>query len=187
MPLPDSVPDAASPHSAAGHGLPPEIVDLDETSVALYAAFRRALHMHRQFMARSLSDADLHPGQSVCLSALAREEGMTQRTLAEAMHIAPPTLSRMLTSLEKSGLIERRDDETDQRLTRIYLTAAGREVSGRIRRALADHIPAAIAALTLDERRELARLLEKLTASIASSSRDDSAGERGHAGGGAQP
>ncbi len=152
---------------------------LDEASSALFAAFRQALLAHRQFMARSLGDAHLHPGQAVCLNILARAEGLSQRALADTMHVSPPTLSRMLRALEKAGLVERRQDASDQRLARVHLTPAGRAVAARTRRALADHIPAAIAALSLDERRELARLLDKLTASIASSLQDRAGRGRG--------
>jgi len=155
-------------------GLPPEFAGLDEASAALFRAFRTALRMHRQFMARRFGESDLHPGQAACLGVLSRRDGIAQRDLAEAMHIAPPTLSRMLQSMERSGLVERRDDESDQRLTRVYATAAGRLVAGEVRTAMADHIPEAVAALSGEERAELARLLDKLSASIARSLDADS-------------
>jgi DNA-binding MarR family transcriptional regulator len=155
------------------HGLPPELADLDDATVALFRAFGNAMRLHRQFMKRRLGASDVHPGQGMCLNALLRHDGMPQRDLAAAMHVAPPTLSRMLRSMEDAGLVERRDDEADQRLTRVHLTAAGRALAEQARAALADHVPVAIAALTPEERVELARLLDKLSASIARSLDDE--------------
>ena len=34
-------------------------------------------------------------------------------------------ITKMLQSMERSGLVERRSDERDQRLTRVHLTSAG--------------------------------------------------------------
>ncbi|MBN2205724.1 MAG: winged helix-turn-helix transcriptional regulator [Thermoleophilia bacterium] len=159
-------------------GSPPESAGLDEASAALFRAFGQALRLHRQFMARRLGETDLHPGQAACLGVLAHRDGIAQRDLAEALHIAPPTLSRMLQSMEKNGVVERRDDEADQRLSRVYMTDAGRTVAREMRAAMADHIPVAVAALSDDERVELARLLDKLSASIALSLGDDGPGAR---------
>ncbi len=157
------------------HGLPPGFDDLDEASAAVLRAFGNALRLHRRFMTRRLGASDVHPGQGICLNVLARRDGMPQRDLAAAMHVAPPTLSRMLRSMEDAGLVERRADEADQRLTRVYLSAAGRALADEARAALVDHVPVAMAALTPEERVELARLLDKLSASIARSLADEAA------------
>ena len=42
------------------------------------------------------------------------------------LHLSRPSVTAMLQALEKSGAIERRSDERDQRLTRVYLTDEGR-------------------------------------------------------------
>jgi len=158
------------PHDRRGlAGMPPEPTDLDEASTAAFRAFEHAVRLHRQFMKKRLSDSDVHPGQGVCLNILARHDGISQRALAEAMHVAPPTLSRMLRSMEGVGLVERRADDRDLRVTRVHLSDAGRALAEEVRGALADHVPVAMAALAPEERVELARLLDKLSASIARS------------------
>jgi DNA-binding MarR family transcriptional regulator len=163
---------ALHPPDAHDH-LPPELAGLDEASVALFRAFRNSMRLHRQFMQRRLGATDIHPGQGMCLNALLRHDGMPQRDLAAAMQVAPPTLSRMLRSMEDAGLVERRADDADQRLTRVHLSDAGRGLAEQARAALVDHIPAAMAALSPEERVELARLLDKLSASIARSLEDE--------------
>ncbi|PAV25518.1 MarR family transcriptional regulator for hemolysin [Tamilnaduibacter salinus] len=52
-------------------------------------------------------------------------EGLTQRELANLMAIENPTLVRLLDSLEKQGLIERRPCEHDRRARRLFLTDEG--------------------------------------------------------------
>ncbi len=54
-------------------------------------------------------------------------DGVRQKELATALSIEGPTLVRLLDNLERRGLIERREDETDRRARGIYLTRAGRE------------------------------------------------------------
>jgi DNA-binding MarR family transcriptional regulator len=103
----------------------------------------------------------------MCLRLLTVNDGASQRDVARMLHVSPPTVSKMLTAMEKSGLVERTPDEADQRLTRVYLTAAGRERSTEMGIAVGEYVNATFATLSERERRELARLLEKLGARIS--------------------
>ncbi len=58
--------------------------------------------------------------------------GVRQKELAMALSIEGPTLVRLLDNLERRGLIERREDETDRRARGIYLTRAGRDLAVRV-------------------------------------------------------
>lgn len=58
--------------------------------------------------------------------------GVRQKELATALSIEGPSLVRLLDSLERRGLIERREDESDRRARGIYLTRAGRELAVRV-------------------------------------------------------
>ena len=58
--------------------------------------------------------------------------GVRQKELATALSIEGPTLVRLLDNLERRGLIERREDETDRRARGIYLTRAGRDLAVRV-------------------------------------------------------
>lgn len=55
-------------------------------------------------------------------------EGIRQKDLAQALEIEGPSLVHLLDSLERRGLIERREDEADRRARRIYLTPRGRDL-----------------------------------------------------------
>ena len=60
--------------------------------------------------------------QWAVLSRLQRCEGVKQSELAEALDLAPITLGRLIDKLTAAGLVERRDDPTDRRANRLYLT-----------------------------------------------------------------
>lgn len=58
--------------------------------------------------------------------------GVRQKELATALSLEGPSLVRLLDNLERRGLIERREDETDRRARGIYLTRAGRDLAVRV-------------------------------------------------------
>ena len=56
------------------------------------------------------------------LARLAREDGLRQVGLADALDVEPITLCRMIDRLAEAGLVERRADDEDRRAWRIHLT-----------------------------------------------------------------
>src|SRR5215475_13970824 len=71
--------------------------------------------------------------------------GVRQKELATALSIEGPTLVRLLDNLERRGLIERREDETDRRARGIDLTRAGRDLAVRVAK-VGDEIQARVLA-----------------------------------------
>ena len=61
-------------------------------------------------------------------------DGVRQKELATALSIEGPSLVRLLDNLERRGLIERREDESDRRARGIHLTRSGRELAVRAAR-----------------------------------------------------
>jgi DNA-binding MarR family transcriptional regulator len=61
---------------------------------------------------------------------------LTLGQLARAEQVKPPTMTRIVTGLEKDGLVRRQGDARDKRLTKIRATAKGAKVltAGRARR-----------------------------------------------------
>jgi DNA-binding MarR family transcriptional regulator len=95
---------------------------------------------------------------------------LTLGQLAAAEQVKPPTMTRIVTGLEKSGLVRRVDDSGDRRLTRIRSTAKGRTVlaAGRARRV--QKLAAAVRRLRGTELAELARGVQVVEQIIASMS-----------------
>jgi DNA-binding MarR family transcriptional regulator len=143
------------------------LAGVDELSARVFRAFLGSLRLHRQLMVKTLTARGTHPGQAFCLRLLASNDGISQRDMAETLHLARPTITKMLQAMERGGMIERRTDPDDQRLTRVYLTDSGRTRERALRAVSAEYVEQTIGTLSEDDRRELARLLEQLSESIA--------------------
>src|SRR3979490_1863920 len=91
-----------------------------------------------------------HSGPSTLCRRLASEAPggleLSQRQLAERMGVEAPTMVRHLDRLEKEGLIQRRRDARDRRVTRITVTPAGNRRLG-VLREVADAMDAEILTL----------------------------------------
>lgn len=68
----------------------------------------------------------LYRGQHRILRALWKQDGLTHTELSEYSHVRPATMSITVQRMEAAGLVERRHDDEDQRVSRVYLTDAGR-------------------------------------------------------------
>ena len=64
--------------------------------------------------------------QFFLLVAILEEEGILPSMLAEKVDLDRPTTSGLLDRLERDGWIERRSDEKDRRILRIFLSTKGR-------------------------------------------------------------
>jgi DNA-binding MarR family transcriptional regulator len=156
LPAPSEPPTEAMPPEGLH---PPALDGVDPLSFRVFQAFIRTLHLHRQLMARTLVEDGSHPGQAVCLRILAARDGISQRDLAHALHLTPPTVTAMLQRMERGGIVERHPDEADQRVTRVRLTAEGRRLEERLRSIFARYIGQALDTMTEADRLELERLL----------------------------
>lgn len=62
------------------------------------------------------------------LSQLWKQNGLTQKEIAEKLQIKPPSLTGLLDILEAKGCLIRSEDKVDARIKRIYLTKEGQEL-----------------------------------------------------------
>jgi len=70
--------------------------------------------------------------QWAVLAKLERNEGMKQSELADQLDMQPITLTRLIDKLAEAGLIERRGDDTDRRVNRLYLKKAARPLLAKL-------------------------------------------------------
>lgn len=167
------------PHDIHGPGHA-DIKGLDPISSEVFAAFRRVMHLNRQYLGRAMATTGGHPGAAGVLRVLAAHEGISQSDLAERLHVSRPTVTAMLQRMEQHGLIERWDDEADQRLTRLRLTPAGCAQAESSGEQFARYLGETIGAMPEDDRRELARLMAMLADNTAAALKkldDDTATE----------
>lgn len=88
--------------------------------------------------------------------------GHRQASLAEIMYVEPMTLVGYLDTLEKAGLIERRQDPEDKRAKLIELTPKADPVLARILDALHRMRGRALLEVSDEERQTLEDLLQKM-------------------------
>ncbi|MCX7750564.1 MAG: MarR family transcriptional regulator [Candidatus Bipolaricaulota bacterium] len=98
---------------------------------------------------------------------LGREDGLPQGELARQTLVRPATLTEVLQRMEAAGLIERRADPVDGRVSRVYLTEKGRRARRQAEEIWADLEGQLARTLTSAEQGELRRLLEKLRQALA--------------------
>ena len=70
--------------------------------------------------------------QWAVLAKVERSEGLKQSELAELMEMQPITLTRLVDRLCDNGWIERRGDDSDRRVNRLYLRKAARPLLGKL-------------------------------------------------------
>lgn len=142
------------------------IEGVDPLSAQVFRAFKTQMLLNRRLMAKMFSQEDAHPAQAMCLRTLSVEDGISQTDLASMLHVSRPTVTTMLQKMEASGVIERRPDAHDARLTRIYMTDAGRASGERFHALFAESIASSVGQMPEDDRRELVRLLDDLNAHV---------------------
>lgn len=102
---------------------------------ALGLSLQALARSHRARLAQLLAPHGVHAGQDLLLLAIWDEPGLRQSALAARLAVEPPTVTRMVQRLERSGLIERRRDPHDARVLRIHPTPRSRLLEGAVRRA----------------------------------------------------
>jgi len=61
-------------------------------------------------------------GQWKILAMLSREDGLTQKEIADRCEVEGPTLIPIIDKMEKEGVVTRKVDREDRRVNRIFLT-----------------------------------------------------------------
>ena len=125
-------------------------------------ALARTCRLLRRRIHTLMEEAGLHRGQQFVLGALWGREGCTQSELAQRTRVSPATITCMLQRMERNGLVERRQDTQDQRVTRVYLTDAGRRVQQAAEAAWCQIEDQAFAGFTTDESALLGDLLHRV-------------------------
>jgi DNA-binding MarR family transcriptional regulator len=114
---------------------------------------------HRQKVQDGLSQINLYTGQEMLLLHLWHKDGQTQTELAEGVCIQSATITRMIDRLTRTGLVERQADADDRRVSRVYLSEAGRALQQSVENIWQEVDQQSFANLTLDEQILLRRLL----------------------------
>jgi MarR family transcriptional regulator for hemolysin len=131
----------------------------------LFALFelQRVLRLYADKQARRFG---LTRAQWAVLAKLERTEGLKQTEIADLMEMQPITLTRLIDKLCDAGLIERRSDETDRRVNRLYLTEAAKPLMAKLAILRGEITQTALASLSNADTHRLVDELESIKDSI---------------------
>jgi DNA-binding MarR family transcriptional regulator len=122
----------------------------------------RACQLMQQALGRALAPLDIKPPHLDILVNLYRFEGISQQELARKLLVGRSNMSMLLPQMEKRGLLERRPDQRDKRVLRLFLTAEGRDLSERAMQIQTDLIERTLSATPIDECQRLAENMDLL-------------------------
>jgi len=122
---------------------------------------------HRNLIASALDGIRVHVGQDHFVHRLAIEEGVTQSQLADALCVDASTVTKTLARLERDGVVERRPDAGDARVSRVYLTPRGRTLVRPVADVWAQAEERLVKEMSEAERALLRRLLMQVLANLS--------------------
>ena len=111
-----------------------------------WIAVARVHQLWKKVFGEALAPLGIQLAHYDVLANIAHYPGLTQQALAEKLLVGRSAMSMLLPELERRGLIERRGDETDRRVRRLWLTEEG---AGLTDTAMALHVARLDAMMTV--------------------------------------
>ena len=112
-------------------------------------------HIHNtvdQTMTNALASMDLTAAQGQIMAFIThRETAPCARDIEEALQLTHPTVSGLLSRLEKKGFVEFRPDEQDRRCKRIYILPKGEQMHETMHRTILETEERLVAGFTQEE------------------------------------
>lgn len=135
--------------------------ELMPVTEARYLAFllMEAARLQRTVFDRRVRKIGFTRSQWMALRRVGDQPGVNQSELAELMEVEKTSAGRVIDKLETFGWLERRPDETDRRVKRVYLTELGRRIHRDITPIAESMVEEELAGLTRKERETLTDLL----------------------------
>jgi MarR family transcriptional regulator, organic hydroperoxide resistance regulator len=127
-----------------------------------WIAVGRACQLMQQALTRALGPLDIKPPHLDILVNLYRFEGISQQELARKLLVGRSNMSMLLPQMEKRGLLERRADQRDKRILRLFLTNEGRTLSEKAMVIQTALIEQTLSATPLEDCMLMAESMERL-------------------------
>lgn len=138
-------------------------LDTADLGTSIGYLLRRANRRVREQTIPRLDENGLSPMELTSLYLVFHNRNCTLRDLAAAAFIEPPTMHRIVKSLEKKGLITRNKAGKDARFVFIRITDKGISTSNEAIEAVLDTETAILKKLSSDEQKVLFSALNALT------------------------
>lgn len=122
---------------------------------------------HRHQAEEAFNKLGIYPGQEMILLQLWNEDGLPQSQCAACSGVEAPTMTKTLQRMERAGLVERRPDPADARVSLVYLTEQGRALVQPIIASWKQLEEQTVQGLTEAEQALLRRLLTQISANLS--------------------
>lgn len=100
---------------------------------SLYFLLNTAIRLYYLRTHELLEKIGLYPGQPRVLHALWIKDGLSQKEIGKELNIKPSTVTVMINRMEKAGLVKRKQDAKDLRVSNVYLEKKGLELKSEIK------------------------------------------------------
>jgi MarR family transcriptional regulator, transcriptional regulator for hemolysin len=137
-----------------------------EITVDFLFALFEVQRMLRLYADKEVRRFGLTRAQWAVLARVERTEGLKQTEIADLMEMQPITLTRLIDKLCEAGLIERRSDEADRRVNRLYLTELARPLMAKLAVLRGEITQTALASLSNQDTHRLVDDLESIKDNI---------------------
>ena len=115
-----------------------------------------------QAMTNALATMDLTAAQGHIMGYLAHQkEPPCPKDIEEAFHLSHPTVSGLLSRMEKKGFIELRTDDHDRRCKRIHILDKGRQCHALMHQTIENNEAQIVRSFTPEEKEQFAALLQR--------------------------
>ncbi|GAA0375114.1 MarR family winged helix-turn-helix transcriptional regulator [Bacillus horti] len=118
--------------------------------------------LHRQRISDEFAKLGIFVGQDMILKLLWEENGLTQTQIINKLKVEPPTITKMIHRMEKAGLLRRKRDSQDARVSRVYLTEQGYQLKEPIIQVWSRLDEALMEGITDQEQASLNKMLKRL-------------------------
>ena len=116
---------------------------------------------------KELKEYGLHSGQIFVLFELWKTEGLSQIELSKNLKLSPPTINKMIKSLEGNGFITCQKSSDDGRTTRIFLTRKAVNIKSDVETKWIKLEEKLVSGLTPTEQLVLSQLFDKVSENFA--------------------
>jgi DNA-binding MarR family transcriptional regulator len=141
------------------------VMNSSESMPEVFQLIEQVSKKLKQFQRRTMCEARLTPAQYFILSLLWEKDCMPFKDLAAASLTSRPTITGIVDTLEKKGLVTRKPNRNDRRSLLVSLTEKGRTLR-QATPTLETIFTNCCSNLTVSETQQLIILLQKLNGTL---------------------
>ena len=121
----------------------------------------------RMVFFRAFQNNGLYQGQLPILEYVLRNQGCTQKEIADELFVSPASIASSTKRLQKAGLMEKKTDESNLRQNKLFVTEKGSFVAENCRKEFNHYNESFLYGFTDEELTLLSSFLDRIVANMA--------------------